>query len=257
MRKWSGHESGARTVRAFTLVELLVVIGIIALLISILLPSLARAREQANQIKCASNLREIAKAFIMYTNENKGFFPSGARYPTALVKLDDWIWYQEKLVPPRPAVDLNQSAIARYMGAQVSPEMFRCPSDIIEAHTTTADSGRYSYSYGMNANFENQFKVKISQIRNATRKILVAEEDENSINDGLFSMGNGDITTTNARDLLAIRHDSRKTYPDPTSQQISTHPNGARRGNAGFVDGHAEFIPRSEAHLAESIQVRK
>src|SRR3954453_11000258 len=88
-------ERKSRTRRGFTLVELLVVIGIIALLISILLPSLSRAREQGNMIKCASNLRELAKAFIMYTNENKGYFPSGARYPAGLVKLDDWIWYQE------------------------------------------------------------------------------------------------------------------------------------------------------------------
>ena len=69
--------SRRRRARAFTLVEVLVVVGIIALLVSILLPALSKARESANLIVCGNNQRQLMTAFRMFSGDHQGFLPGG------------------------------------------------------------------------------------------------------------------------------------------------------------------------------------
>ncbi|QOV91457.1 DUF1559 family PulG-like putative transporter [Humisphaera borealis] len=264
----SAKEGRASARHGFTLVELLVVIGIIALLISILLPSLAKAREQGNKLKCMNNLRQLGMAFTMYANENKDYYPAAAVWATS-TREEDWIWFEEITHPGRPVLDLKQSRIVPHLGGNFTPELFRCPSDDVSAHTLqNAVSGVYRYSYVMNSKFDSVAKwyankknetIKRSQIRNPSDKVLLVEEDENSINDGNWNPGTGTaaITGPGARDLLAIRHDQPVTgVADKRDQDFLTHPHGGKRGNAAFVDGHAEFISRQVAHDPSRTEVR-
>ena len=119
--------------RAFTLVELLVAIGIVALLLAILLPTLARAREAGRRVGCASNLRGMHAAQMLYAADHRSLTP-----PTGASPADQWM---HRLLP---YANLRLEPTADGSAPRV-PDAFWCPSEVsIENPFDT------TYTYGLN-----------------------------------------------------------------------------------------------------------
>jgi prepilin-type N-terminal cleavage/methylation domain-containing protein/prepilin-type processing-associated H-X9-DG protein len=126
----------------FTLVELLVVIGIIALLISILLPALSRAKESANQVKCAANLRSLGQALIMYANNNRGTLPYGfvsngetIAGVTYTGDSADWTTLLMDELTSRGSTYVTNASVGS--GAPGMRALFTCPSVSVESTVLT------------------------------------------------------------------------------------------------------------------------
>ncbi len=208
--------------RGFTLIELLVVISIIALLIAILLPALAKARDTARSVQCLSHIRQLGFAFMLYVEDNQQSGPPG------YVNVDSGV--------PRNGFPVGGSwarYVLPYVGATgFTPAMWsqewryplRCPASEDEPYA------RDQYSYGVNYNVAGQ--------NNAVR----------------YGYG------YNNRRLKAISQtamfgDTRNLNPPPSNSWFNMDTAGriAMRHNGGFntvmMDGHAESRPDPEFEL--------
>jgi prepilin-type N-terminal cleavage/methylation domain-containing protein/prepilin-type processing-associated H-X9-DG protein len=233
--------------KGFTLVELLVVIGIITILLAILLPAVSRARESGERAKCASNLRQIAVGFTIYANENRGRYPGDGN--GGLRRDYDWIFWQSDR-------NLADSAIAKVL-RNADPNIFRCPADDVTVryrHSFDPQFYRYSYTYNWLAAWRGSVgRGPVTAVHRSSEKILLIDESEWTVQEGFCALDAikaiqpTDPTGGAGEPLLAARH-YRPRIPDANwghkTVPLAIRPDRDEKGNVAFIDGHVDFVAR-------------
>jgi prepilin-type N-terminal cleavage/methylation domain-containing protein/prepilin-type processing-associated H-X9-DG protein len=220
--------------RGFTLVELLVVIGIIALLISVLLPALNAARERARQSACGSNIRQLVTAALMYAQDNGGTFPQ-AHVDFVTRNLHRWHGQRSRAQDP---FDFTLSPLASHLQ---TGKVKLCPSFVPETRSQAfeASAGGYGYNntfIGSSIGDDPTRGVGVD-IRTWEREVCNRPARQSQVRDASGKIAFADCAIANPG-IIEYSFVEPPTNVWGTANSPSIHFRHARAASVAWADGH-------------------